>query len=185
MIPPIIRYLLLLMITFFIDNETILLIRFITLLFDLLIGSLPLLVPVIAAIAAVAIRFLLTRIKLKRAIKSEVYKMNGIERCADAMRERENSPTHSELTSKEVPRPESIPTKVYEENIGNVGLLTDVGDLTSFYTDVIKYKKLIREIRNENDVPQTDQQRLYDNIEEVENKRQKLFGENWIENFDQ
>lgn len=54
---------------------------------------------------------------------------------------RDNSPTNTELASKEVPRPESIPTKVYEENIGNVGLLTDVEDLTSFYTDVIRYKK--------------------------------------------
>lgn len=57
-------------------------------LLKLVVDALPLLVPVAAAIAAVGIRFWITQVKLKRAIKSEVYKMDGIKRCADNMEER-------------------------------------------------------------------------------------------------
>lgn len=134
-------------------------------------------------VGAYLVRQFVERIKLKKAIQAEVGGMDGLISCKRALRNREAKPSERAITPKEVPSPGTIPTQVYEANIDRIGLLKseDLGKVVRFYTDVLYYKTIIGDIREGNEVPEPDQNDLYDSIAVLEERRQSLFGDGWLE----
>ncbi|WP_152421225.1 hypothetical protein [Natronolimnohabitans innermongolicus] len=125
------------------------------------------------------------RIKLKRALKSEIRGMNGIETCKDTMNSRgkPSASTEDYLKPKEMPPTESIPTLVFESNVNNIGLLKsdDIQKVVQFYTKALNYKGIISSVRADDDIPEVDQNELWDEIEDLANERKSLFGKDWLE----
>lgn len=131
------------------------------------------------------VRQLIERRKLKKALKSEIRQMHGINTCKTTMESRKKPSTSSGdyLLAKEVPPPESIPTLVFEKNIGNIGLLKsdEIQNIVEFYTKVLSYKGIISSIRAGEDVPEADQNELWEEIETLARDRETLFDEGWLD----
>lgn len=125
------------------------------------------------------------RIKLLRALKSEIRGMNGIETCKDTMNSRDMPSASSAdyLKPKEMPPTESIPTLVFEANVDNIGTLKsdEIQKIVQFYTKVLNYKGTISSVRAGEDVPEADQNELWEEIEDLADERNSLFGENWLD----
>jgi hypothetical protein len=136
-----------------------------------------------SGLGAYLLRQWIERVKLKKALKSEIRRMEGLKKCANSMSDREKPSASVDIAPKEVPQEDSIPTRVYENNLQRLGLLSsgDINKIVEFYSDVLRYKSTISRIRTGEDVPEPDQNALYDNINTVEKKRQNLFGEDWID----
>ncbi|WP_155118224.1 hypothetical protein [Halorubrum sp. T3] len=123
------------------------------------------------------------RVKLRRALKSEIRRMEGLEVCANSMSDRKKPSASVDIAPKEVPQEGSIPTRVYENNLQRLGLLSpeSINKIVEFYSDVLRYKSTISRIRKGEDVPEPDQNALYEDINDVEETRQNLFGKDWLE----
>lgn len=134
-------------------------------------------------VIAYIVRQVWTGVKLKRAIKAEVSSMRGLKNCSDSMATRGSSPSSSDITPSEVPPAGTIPTIIFEANVNRIGVLRwkDLSRLVEFYSDALHYKSIINAIRSGAEVPEADQRDLYNSIGELEDTRQSLFGEGWIE----
>lgn len=132
------------------------------------------------------IRLWVGRVKLKRALKTEIRGMTGIKECSKTMsgREKPSSSTGAGIQAKDMPSNESIPTQIYDENIQDLGLLGsgDLECIVEFYTKVKRHKSTISAIRAGEEVPEPDMNDLWEDIEELETQRQELFGKGWIKN---
>lgn len=109
--------------------------------------------------------------------------MAGLKTCSGAMASRDRLPSSEELKPSEIPPIGTIPTVIYESNIGRLGLLKS-GELTKlveFYSKVLHHKAIIDAIRKNEDVPEPDQQDLYKSIQDLEEHRQHLFGDCWMD----
>jgi hypothetical protein len=53
--------------------------------------------------------------------------------------------------------------------------------IVRFYTDVLYYKSIMDDIRSGQHVPEPDQNDLYDSISELEERRQALYGDGWLD----
>ncbi|MHC3439524.1 hypothetical protein ACYJ1Y_15890 [Natrialbaceae archaeon A-gly3] len=119
------------------------------------------------------------RTKLRRALLTEVNQMEGIKECADQMA-RVNEPPGRQLRPDDVPAEGTIPTGVYESNTGNIGLLRgiigkdELESVVEFYSKVLRYKSIIREIKKDGFVSNSDQEDLYDSIQSVEEQREQI-----------
>jgi len=117
--------------------------------------------------------------KLRKALLTEVSQMKGLKNCADRMAEISNDPSSRPLQPDDVPAPNSIPTVVYENNTGRIGLLgsfcgtSELTNAVEFYSKVIRYKSIISDIRNE-EASNSDQEDLYDNISDLSEKRNNI-----------
>lgn len=121
--------------------------------------------------------------KLKKALKTEIESMKGLENCKNSMNSRQSPPSDKPLSPSDVPPEGSIPTTIYEANVGRLGLLRrgDLQKIVKFYSDVLRYKSTITAVRSGEDIPEPDQDDLYDSIAELESRRQSLFGEEWMD----
>ena len=124
------------------------------------------------------------RKKLRRALLTEVKQMDGLKECADQM-ERIDPPPGRQLQPDDVPAGGTIPTVIYESNAGKVGLLrgtlgkNELEPVVSFYSQVLRYKSIINDIRENGKTSHADQEDLYDSISEIAEKRQQI-----IESFE-
>ncbi|KAB1185674.1 MULTISPECIES: hypothetical protein [Haloferax] len=124
------------------------------------------------------------RKKLKRALLTEVGQMTGITDCANQMARLSKRPPGRQLQPDDMPSPDSIPTTVYEASAVNIGLLggvfrgSELENAVDFYSKVTKYKGVIQRIsESENvseEIPDTVQEDLYDNIGELEETRAEI-----------
>jgi hypothetical protein len=135
-------------------------------------------------LVAYAVRQFWSGYKLKKALKTEIESMKGLESCKNSMKSRQSSPSDKPLSPSDVPPEGSIPTTIYEENVGRLGLLRrgDLQKIVDFYSDVLRYKSIIIAVRKGEDIPEPDQDDLYDSIASLESRRQSLFGEGWMHN---
>lgn len=133
-------------------------------------------------IVAYAVRQVWSGHKLKKALKTEIESMKGLKNCRDSMNSRQSSPSDKPLSPSDVPPGGSIPTTIYESNVGRLGLLRrgDLQKIVAFYSDVLRYKSIIIAIRSGEDIPEPDQDDFYDSIASLESRRQSLFGEGWM-----
>lgn len=133
-------------------------------------------------IIAYAVRQFWSGHKLKKALKTEIESMNGLQNCKNSMNSRKSAPSNKPLTPSDVPPEGSIPTMIYEENVERLGLLRrkDLKKIVGFYSDVLRYKSIISAVRAGEEIPEPDQNDLYDTISKIENRRQSLFGQHWI-----
>lgn len=133
-------------------------------------------------ILAYAVRQVWSGHKLKKALKTEIQSMKGLKNCKNSMNSRKSSPSNKPISPSDVPPAGSIPTNIYESNVGRLGLLRrqDLIDVVEFYSDVLRYKSIITAVRSGEDIPEPDQKDLYDSISSLEHRRQTLFGKNWI-----
>ncbi|WP_439026085.1 hypothetical protein [Haloarchaeobius sp. DT45] len=138
------------------------------------------LVSFLAAVLVYAAKQNWERRKLKRALVTEIQEMEGIESCAKQMN-RVSSPPTRQLSEDDVPSPGSIPTTIYESNALDIGLLggfsNDDSELVEFvelYSQVLRYKAIIADIRSGGETSNSDQEDLYDNIGDVSEKRDDL-----------
>lgn len=138
-------------------------------------------------IVAYGIRQFWSGYKLKKALKSEIHSMKGLENCMNSMVSRQTSPSNKPLTPSDVPPVGSIPTNIYEANIGQLGLLRrgDLSKIVEFYSDVLRYKAIIASVRAGEDIPEADENDFYTSIQSLEERRQSLFGENWMQGDEQ
>lgn len=99
------------------------------------------------------------------------------------MESRTRAPSNEPLKPSEVPPSGTIPTMIYESNIGRLGLLksSELTDIVEFYSQVLHHKAIIDAIRQDENVPEPDQEDLYDSITTLEHQRQHLFGDDWID----
>lgn len=136
-----------------------------------------------SGVGAYLLRQLVERVKLKKALKSEIQRMEGLKKCANSMSDRNKPSASTDIAPKEVPQEGSIPTRVYENNLQRLGLLSsdEINKIVDFYSDVLRYKSTMSRIRKGEDVPEPDQNSLYEDINGVEKKRQGLFGEDWLD----
>ncbi|UTF52787.1 hypothetical protein [Natronosalvus rutilus] len=136
-------------------------------------------------LATYLVRQQVERKKLLRALKSEIRGMSGIETCKDTMnaRGKPSASTEDYLKPKEMPPTESIPTLVFESNVDNIGLLkpNDIQKIVGFYTKVLNYKGIISSVRSGDSIPEVDQNELWDEIEDLADDRNSLFGEGWLD----
>lgn len=60
---------------------------------------------------------------------------------------------------------------IYEENVERLGLLRrkDLKKIVGFYSDVLRYKSIISAVRAGEEIPESDQNDLYDTISKIEN----------------
>lgn len=133
-------------------------------------------------LGAYIVRQFIERWKLKKSLKSEIKEMSGLERCKQAMQNRNRKPSNENLKPEEIPPEGSIPTNIFEANVQRLGLLKskDLENVVGFYSRVLYYKSIIKEIRSGKDVPDPDQNDFYESIATVEERRQKLFGKEWM-----
>lgn len=135
-------------------------------------------------LATYMVRQRVERNKLLKALKSEIRGMTGIETCKNTMNSRgkPSASTEDYLKPKEMPPTESIPTLVFEANVGRIGLLKseEIQKVVQFYTRVLNYKGIISSVRANNDLPEVDQNELWDEIDDLANERNSLFGEDWL-----
>ncbi len=109
--------------------------------------------------------------------------MNGIKKCADQMDGISTDPSSRPLQPDDVPAPNSIPTVVYENNTGQIGLLgsffntKELEEVVEFYSKVMRYKSIIEDVRNE-EVSDADQEDLYDDIEDISLRRNQIIDSN-------
>ncbi len=108
--------------------------------------------------------------------------MKGLENCKNSMNSRKSPPSDKPLSPSDVPPAGSIPTTIYESNVGQLGLLCrqDLTDVVEFYSDVLRYKAIITAVRSGEDIPEPDQKDLYDSISSLEHRRRSLFGGDWM-----
>jgi len=134
-------------------------------------------------IVAYAVRQVWSGHKLKKALKTEIESMKGLKNCKNSMNSRQSSPSEKPLSPSDVPPEGSIPTTIYESNVGRLGLLRrgDLQNIVDFYSDTLRYKSIITAVRNGEDIPEPDQDDLYDSIASLEARRQSLFGKGWID----
>lgn len=134
-------------------------------------------------VGAYLLKQLIERRKLKRGLQSEISYMNGLETCKRSMESRDHKPSNQELSPNEVPPVGTIPTQIYEQNVGRLGILKsdDIEKIIQFYSQVLYYKAVIADIRGGVEVPDPDQDDLYDSIPDLETKRRNLFGEGWLD----
>ncbi|GAA5473600.1 hypothetical protein [Haloarcula hispanica] len=108
-------------------------------------------ISLLSAILVYILRQLWEKKKLHRALLTEVEQMDGIATCKDQM-ERIGEPPNYQLSSDDVPAPDSIPTTVYESTASNIGLIggirapNELKGVVKFYSKVLKYKSIIKEI---------------------------------------
>jgi hypothetical protein len=132
-----------------------------------------------AALIIYTARQVWERRKLRKALLAEVEQMKGIKKCADRMREISTDPSSRALQPDDVPAPDSIPTVIYENNAGQVGLLGSFFDteelekVVKFYSKVLRYRSIIRDVRD-GEASGADQEDLYDDIREVSNERNQI-----------
>ena len=133
-------------------------------------------------VGAYLIRQIVEGHKLKKSLKVEISGMHGLETCKNAMESRDRKPSNEELGPKEVPSAGSIPTQIYESNVSRLGLIgsDDLENIVEFYSSVLYYKSIMEDIREGKDVPGPDQDDLYESIGDLEEQRQNLFGEGWM-----
>lgn len=112
--------------------------------------------------------------------------MNGLKNCKDSMNFRRSPPSDKELVPSDVPPEGSIPTIIYELNVERLGLLrrNDLKTMVEFYSDVLRYKAIVAAIRAGEEVPEPDQKALYESVGGLEDRRQSLFGDGWINSSD-
>lgn len=131
-------------------------------------------------------RQLWERRKLRTALKAEIQSMNGLETCSAALQSRTRSPSNEPLKPSEVPPSGTIPTMIYESNINRLGLLKsdELADIVEFYSQVLHHKAIIDAIRQDENVPEPDQEDLYDSVTTLEVHRQQLFSDGWMDEDD-
>lgn len=134
-------------------------------------------------IVAYAVRQVWSGHKLKKALKTEIESMKGLENCKNSMNSRRSPPSDNPLSPSDVPPEGSIPTTIYEANVGQLGLLRrgDLQKIVEFYSDVLRYKSIITAVRSGEDIPEPDQNDLYDSIDSLESRRHSLFGDGWMD----
>ncbi|MEZ3144991.1 hypothetical protein [Halobaculum sp. MBLA0143] len=132
---------------------------------------------------AVYARYRLKKYRIEKGIKSEIAQMEGVKRCKSMMEERDRSPTDTDLEPSELPPPQSMPTNIYESNTDKIGMMSNVERVISFYTELLRYKAIIKRVREGEEVPKADQEDLYDRIGSLEDERQGLFGDGWVEEY--
>lgn len=105
----------------------------------------------LSAILVYAARQVGEKKKLHRALLTEVGEMDGIKICANQM-DRISSPPARQLSADDVPAEDSIPTTVYSHTAARIGLLggifggNELEGAVKFYSKVLRYKSIIREI---------------------------------------
>lgn len=135
------------------------------------------LLSVLSAVLIYSVRQVWEKHKLKRALLTEVEQMTGIEACAEHL-ETVNEPPGRQLNPNDMPASGSIPTTVYESSAGKIGLLgslvrgnSELQNAVEFYSEVLRYKSIMNNISDGNDVPHNDQEDLYDNISDLAENR--------------
>lgn len=75
---------------------------------------------------------------------------------------------------------------IYESNINRLGLLKsdELADIVEFYSQVLHHKAIIDAIRQDENVPEPDQEDLYDSVTTLEVHRQQLFSDGWMDEDD-
>ncbi len=105
--------------------------------------------------------------------------MDGLKQCANQMN-RVSEPASRDLKPEDMPATGTIPTVIYENNAGNVGLLktwrnpAELSDVVSFYSEVLRYKSIIQRIGEGEEVSNTNQEDLYDHIETISEVRYRI-----------
>lgn len=120
--------------------------------------------------------------KLRRALLTEVKQMEGIEDCAERIGEISEDPSSRPLDPSDVPSPNEIPTVIYESNAGRIGLLGsflfsgELKEVVEFYSRVLRFKSVIADVKND-EVSDTDQEDLYDEIGSLSSDRDEIIDE--------
>ena len=150
----------------------------------------------LSAILVYTARQIWEKKKLHRALLTEVGEMDGIKICADHMN-RISAPPNRQLSADDVPAENSIPTTVYSNTAARIGLLGGIfgGDelegAVKFYSKVLRYKSIIREIgsqervvtassggngtgANSMPVSDSDQEDLYNKIGKLSDVRDEI-----------
>jgi hypothetical protein len=126
---------------------------------------------VLAAVIVYSVRQYWEKKKIRRALLSEVSQMHGLQECADQM-DRVEEPPGRQIRPDDVPAADSIPTTIYQNSSGKIGLLNSFqGDelepAVKFYSQAMRYKDIINNINSSESVSDTDQEDLYDNISKI------------------
>jgi len=128
-----------------------------------------------------------SRLKLKRALASELEQMDQIPVTAENLENLSNEPPESRLTASLVPPAETFPTTVYEENAPELGLLEEetLDEVVNFYTKLIQHKGIIQGVRSDpEDVPMPDHEKIADEFPELVDRRKSLISKLSSENGD-
>lgn len=141
------------------------------------------LVSFVSAILVYSARQVWEKRKLRRALLTEIKQMEGIGDCADQMN-RIDEPPGRQLQPNDVPAANSIPTVVYEMSANRIGLLggvlntirgrPELENAVEFYSRVLRYKAIVNSISNDEEVSNTDQEDLYDEIQGLSEWRQRI-----------
>lgn len=116
------------------------------------------------------------REKLKRALAFEIREME-LEETADTLDGISNPPPQTRLTASQIPPADAFPTTVYESNTGDLGLLdeTEINEVVDFYTTMIRYKSIIRAIREDpQGAPMPDHETLVNRLSETSEQQDNL-----------
>ena len=135
--------------------------------------SLGIFATLLSGVVVYAVRQRHERLKLEKALRTELEHMSGLEECADSLNR--SSPP---INADEVPPGKSISTSVYDANAARLGLLKseDLTEVVEFYSKLVRYKGIMDSIRSDN-VLEADENDLCDSISDVESKRQTLINE--------
>jgi hypothetical protein len=118
------------------------------------------------------------RAKLKRALAFEIREMD-LEETVDTLESINDPPPQTRLNEAQIPPADALPTTVYESNTGDLGLLdeSEIDEVVDFYTTIIKYKSVIRAIREDPDeAPMPDHETLVNQISDISERQDELLG---------
>jgi hypothetical protein len=121
------------------------------------------------------------RRRLEQILWSELDSMTVLETLPGHLESLDSPPTKEKIPPNALPPADAIPTAVYEDSISDLSRLNEetAQKIVSFYTDLLRHKAVIREIHTEYEdgedpVPMSDHKRLYDEIGELKETRDKL-----------
>ncbi|WP_161605576.1 hypothetical protein [Natronorubrum sulfidifaciens] len=123
------------------------------------------------------------RQRLERAFAAEIKEHSNLAKLPSRLRHLEKPPTKDRIPPDAVPPAESLPTLVYENNVGNIARLDDqlAEEIVSYYSLLIRHKATINMIQEEDHrdsdthvLPMSYHKDLFDDVGHLRRKRRMV-----------
>ncbi|TMT78012.1 hypothetical protein E2L06_20880 [Haloterrigena sp. H1] len=124
--------------------------------------------------------------RLELAFIAEIKELSNLAKLPSRLRDLEKPPTKDRIPPDAVPSAESLPTIVYENNVGNISRLDDelAEEIVGFYSLLMRHKATISMIQEEDPrdagthtLPMSDHKDFFDDVGDLRRKRRKLLNE--------
>lgn len=121
--------------------------------------------------------------RLERAFTAEIKELSNLSKLPSRLRYLENPPTKDRIPPDAVPPAESLPTIVYENNVGDISILDGIiaEEIVSFYSLLARHKATIDMVQEEDPrddsthvLPMSDHKDLFDEAGDLRRERRRL-----------